>query len=107
MKINEVKHLLTEMEEMEKGGTKFLDIRKRDKQKRKQGAAIAAGCVILLMVSLLAMAVWSLSLESGTPILLVILTVAIPFVVIVGTLIALIERFQEIEGGEIDEASKY
>ena len=99
--------LLTEMDEMEKGGAKFMDIRKKDKRKRKQWAATAAGCDVFFMAWLLAIIVWGLSAEKGVPILLVVFTVAIPLVVIAGTLIALIERLKEIEGGEIDEASKY
>lgn len=102
-----VEQLLGEMEEMEKGGTKFLDIRKKDKRKRKQRAAIAAGCVILFMAWLLAIMAWSLSLESEMPVLFAIFVIAVPLVVIAGTLLALMERFKEIEGGEIDEASKY
>lgn len=102
-----VERLLTEMEEMEKGGTKFLDIRKRDKRKRKQHAAIAAACVILFMAWLLAIMVWNMTLETGMPVWFIIFVIAIPLAVIVGTLLALAERFKEIEGGEVDEASKY
>lgn len=102
-----VEQLLAEMEEMEKGGTKFLDIKKKDKRKRKQGAAIAAGCMVLIMTWLLAIAAWSLSMDSEMPVLSAIFVIAVPLVVIAGTLVALIERFKEIEGGEIDEASKY
>lgn len=102
-----VEQLLAEMEEMEKGGTKFMDIRKKDKRKRKLRAAVAAGCVVLFMAWILALTVWALVQESETPILFGIFVAAIPLVVIIGTMLALIERFREIEGGEIDEASKY
>lgn len=102
-----VERLLAEMEEMEKGGMRFLDIRKKDKRKRKQRAAAAAGCVILFMAWLLAITVWGFSVESGTPFPVMIFVIAVPIVIIAGILLALIERFREIEGGEIDEASKY
>lgn len=102
-----VNQLLAQMEEMEKGGTRFLDIQKKDKQKKKQRAAIAAGCVILFMAWLLAIMIWDLSMETGVPILFMIFAIVFPLLVIVGTLIALIQRFKEIEGGEMDEAAKY
>lgn len=102
-----VERLLAEMDDMEKGGTKFLDIRKKDKKTKKLHAALAAGCVIMLMAWMLAITIWSFSVETGTPILVITLSIFLPLAVIAGTLIALIQRFKEIEGGEIDEASKY
>lgn len=102
-----VNQLLAQMEDMEKGGTRFLDIQKKDKQKKKQRAAIAAGCVILFMAWLLAIMIWNLSMEAGVPILFMIFVILFPLLVIVGTSIALIQRFKEIEGGEMDEAAKY
>lgn len=102
-----VNQLLAQMEDMEKGGTRFLDIQKKDKQKKKQRAAIAAGCVILFMAWLLTIMIWNLSMEAGVPILFMIFVILFPLLVIVGTLIALIQRFKEIEGGEMDEAAKY
>ncbi len=102
-----VEKLLAEMDDLEKGGTKFLDIQKKDKKRRKQYAAVAAGCVILFMAWLLAVMVWGFTAEAGTPILVMIFMALFPLAVIGGTLAALIQRFKEIEGGEIDEASKY
>lgn len=102
-----VERFLAEMEDMEKGGTKFLDIQKRDKKRRKQYAAIAAGCVILFMAWLLAIMVWGFTAETGTPVPVIIFVAFFPSAVIAGTLAALIQRFKEIEGGEMDEASKY
>lgn len=102
-----VEELLAKMADLEKGGTRFLDIRKKDKKRRKQHAALAAGCIIVLMAWLLAITVWGFTMEEYTPVLVIVFVTFIPLAVIAGTLIALIQRFREIEGGEMDEASKY
>ena len=70
---------LEEIEQMEKEGARFMDIKKTDiRKKRRTGAT---GLLIFL--------------------------IAIPVVIIGGILAALAGRMKEIEGGEEDEASKY
>lgn len=104
-----MQNLLTEMEHLEKGGTKFMDIRKRDKQQRKKGALIGGLSAILFMAAFLGILLWAVIIDPAMapPMLLLVLLFAIPVLGIIGTLIALKERFKEIEGGELDEASKY
>lgn len=100
--------LLSEMENMEKGGMKFLNIQKGDKKKRKRDSIIAAVIAISFMAMLLAVMLISILTEAPeTPILLAILVISLPLVGIIGTLLALKERLKEIEGGELYEASKY
>ena len=102
-------NLLTEIENLEKGGTKFMDIRKRDKQQRKKGALIGALSAILVMTMLLGLFLWASAIDpaSAPPLPILAILLALPVLVIIGTLVALKERFKEIEGGELDEASKY
>ena len=102
-----VQQLLSEMEHMEEGGTKFVDIRKKDKTKRKKDALIAAFAAILFMVLFLILMIWTATVDADVPIILSILLISIPTIGIIGTVLALRERFKEIEGGELDEASKY
>ena len=45
--------------------------------------------------------------QEPLPLAILLIVMAIPFMLIVGILIALIKRMKEIEGGEEDEASKY
>lgn len=105
----QMQELLTEMENLEKGGTKFMDIQKWDKQQRKKGALIGALSAILFMAVFLGIMLWAASTEpaSAPPLLLLLVLLAIPILGIIGTLAALRERLKEIEGGELDEASKY
>lgn len=101
--------LLTEMEDLEKGGTKFMDIRKGDKKQKKKGALIGAGAAILVMAILLGIFLWAVIIDpaGAPPLPILAILFAFPVFVIIGTLAALKERFKEIEGGELDEASKY
>ena len=99
--------LLSEMDKMEEGGTQFVDIRKQDKKKRKQDSLIAAFVSIGFMVLFLALMIWAIMTEPEIPLIFIVLIVSFPLLGIVGTLLALKERWKEIEGGELDEASKY
>lgn len=104
-----LQELLTEMEHLEKGGTKFMDIKGKDKQKRRKGAFTGALAAILFMAVFLGIILWAAvaNPESAPPLPLLVLLFAIPVLGIIGTLAALKERIKEIEGGELDEASKY
>lgn len=98
--------VLADMENMEEGGTRFMDIRKKDKKLRKKNAFIAAATAIAVMLIPIGFMLWAITQEP-VPLFVVILFILIPLVGIGGTLLALKERLKEIEGGELDEASKY
>ena len=102
-----VERLLSEMENMEEGGTKFVDIRKKDKAKRKKDALTAASVAIIFMALFLVLMIWACLVDPDVPVVLSILLISIPTIGIIGTVLALKERLKEIEGGELDEASKY
>lgn len=101
--------LLTEMEDLEKGGTKFMDIRKEDRRQRKKGALIGAVIAIFFMAVFLGILLWAYFIDpaQAPPLVIILLLAAMPVLGIIGTLAALIERLKEIKGGELDEASKY
>ena len=102
-----VEQLLADMENMEKGGTRFMDVRQRDKKTRKRASIVAAVIAIAFMVWFLGIMAYAFAAEPEAPVLLILFVVAFPLIGIVGTVLALRERLKEIEGGEIDEASKY
>ena len=83
-----------------------MDVSKTDVKKKKNGALIAAIVFSLLIISYL-LAVGIAGIPDGMPISLMILIGGIGTIVIIGCIVALIQRFKEIEGGEEDEASKY
>ena len=98
---------LTEMTQMEKDGTKFVDIEKKDINRKKKTGAIAGAaifCVILLIV--LGVLVYSVVAESA-PILPMLLPLSILLCTLIGTVVVLVLRFREINGGEEYDARKY
>ena len=98
---------LEEIEQMEKEGARFMDIKKTDiRKKRRTGAIIGAVVMILLMGFTIGLMLWA-NTQDPIPLGLLLLITGIPAVIIAGTLIALAGRMKEIEGGEEDEASKY
>lgn len=99
--------LLQEMETMEEGGTKFVNIRKKDSKERKRGALIGGFVAILVMALPIVLMTAAVIMEPEIPILLAAAFIVVPLIGIIGTVAALRERLKEIEGGELDEASKY
>lgn len=98
---------LEEIEQMEKEGARFMDIKKTDiRKKRRTGAIIGAVVMILLMGFVIGLMLWA-NTQDPIPTGLLIFLIAIPVVIIGGILAALAGRMKEIEGGEEDEASKY
>ena len=99
--------LLQEMERYEKGGVHFVDIRRGDKRKQKKTAIAAAIIPILLMMAPIVIFIWAKLTGPDIPMAFLIICILSPLIGITGLLLALRERIKEIEGGELDEASKY
>jgi DNA-binding transcriptional MerR regulator len=98
---------LEQMEEMEKEGTQFMNVHKQDYRTRYIAPAIWAGIMILFVTAFIILFTWLGVTDAEFPLLLT-LVLDIPLLgVIVGIIIALTQRIQEIKGGEIDAASKY
>lgn len=98
---------LEQIEQLEKEGTDFMDIRKTDVHKKKiMGAALGGGIMMVLMAVLIGIMIWAY-MEDPIPAGVLLFVIGIPAVVIIGVIAALVGRVREIEGGEEDEASKY
>ena len=102
----DVNAYLDKMKELEKGGVRFMNVKLSDVRKRKNGAIIAAVVMVLLMIFVIGLILWADSIDPA-PKGVLILMVAIFGSIIVGVLIALGQRIKELNGGELDEASKY
>lgn len=96
---------LAKMQQLEEGGMRFMNIRKND-QKKKYGPILAAIVMIALMFAVIILLLWAATVDP-IPFGLLLVFIAVPLTVACGVLLALRERFQEIEGGEEDEATKY
>ena len=100
---------LGRMERMEQEGTRFVNIRKKDTMARYLGPVIAALVFVGLMGLTIAFLVWACTVVpvDRPPLGLLIFLIAAPMVVIVGVVLALIQRIKQIQGGEEDAASQY
>lgn len=101
--MNTGKYLLM-MDSMEKEGVRFVNVRNVDK--RRRGSIISTVVMIFLMIATILFLVWAQSVDP-IPMPIITIFVAIPGAVIIGVLVALKQRMEQLEGGEEDEARKY
>ncbi len=98
------------MEDLERTGTTFQNKQRGDvKARRYVPPTAAAVLMIALMAGVIALLVWAFSLDpaAAPPMAIMAVLVAIPAVVILGIVLALVQRWGEIHRGEEDEARKY
>ena len=101
------KELLREMEEREKGGTRFLNIHVKDQKKQKKRVLyLVVATMALFMGLVIGLFLWLNTLDPA-PLPVMIFLVLVPLVIMIGVLLAFRERLKEIEGGEEDAASNY
>ena len=102
--------LLAEMEALEHQGATFLNRQTGDARRLRYVApAVVTVIMVAFMASLMALMIWGFTTDAdqAPPLPLVAVLVAIPGIVILGVLLALIQRIREIERGEIDDAKQY
>ena len=102
--------LLEEMERMEREGTTFKDKHTGDTKPIRYVAPVAVAVgMTALMAALIALMLWGFGMDpdNAPPLPLMVVLAAIPAVVILGVLLALVQRVKEIGKGEIDDAKYY
>ncbi len=102
--------LLAEMEQMEQAGSTFQDKQYGDVKPIRYAAAVIAALVMTaFMAGVIALMIWGFTVEAAEapPLPLIVVLVALPAVVILGVLLALIQRIREIQRGEEDDAKRY
>ena len=102
--------LLAEMEQMEQAGSTFQDKQYGDVKPIRYAAAVIAALVMTaFMAGVIALMIWGFTVEAAEapPLPLIVVLVALPAVVILGVLLALIQRIREIQRGEEDDAKYY
>ena len=105
----DVDAVLAGMEQQEQEGTKFMNVKRNDTARRYLSPVVGATVMVALMAWVIGVIVWAAAMDPGEapPIGILALVIGIPVVVIIGVLVALLQRFREIDRGELDEASKY
>ena len=101
---------LKEMETMERTGTTFQNKQRGDfKVRRYVPVVIAAIVMVLLMAGLIGLMLWAFQTDpvGAPPFAFVVMLIAIPAVIILGVVLAFVQRWRELRGGEEDEARKY
>ena len=102
--------LLAEMEQMEQAGSTFQDKQYGDVKPIRYAAAVIAALVMTaFMAGVIALMICGFTVEAAEapPLPLIVVLVALPAVVILGVLLALIQRIREIQRGEEDDAKNY
>lgn len=99
---------LDEVEKMEKEGIDFVNVSKIDiHMKKKLGALIGAGVMIVIMLFVAGVLIYGYSIDSDFPIWALLLGIIPVTVATVGAVVAMVSRMKEIDKGEEDEAAKY
>lgn len=99
---------LDEVEKMEKEGIDFVNVSKIDiHMKKKLGAVIGAGAMIVIMLFVAGVLIYGYSIDSDFPIWALLLGIIPIAVATVGAIVAMVSRMKEIDKGEEDEAAKY
>ena len=102
--------LLLRMEEMEQEGTTFMDKQSTDTSRRRYAGPVAAAVLMAaLMAGVIWLMLWAFQTDptGAPPMPLLILLIAIPAVVILGVIIALVLRIRELKHNEADDARQY
>lgn len=97
---------LEEIENLEKGGTQFVNAEPDNKRHSIVVPIIFAGLIVVLMIALIAL-LWHLNSIDPAPFGVVGICTLVALAVCAGVIIACIERIKEIKGGELDEARHY
>jgi len=105
----DTEHILSRMEEMEKGGTSFQNKQEQDVRVRYIAPVIVTIIMVALMTGLSAMLFWAykVSPEEAPPVWFLWLLVGMFAAVGGGVVLALLQRIREIGKGEIDDARHY
>lgn len=96
-----------EMRQLEERGVRFMNVKKEDVKKRKIVPIIVTVLMVVFFGAMDALILWAKTIEPEMPIAVPVIFILTTGVVILGVVIALVQRLHEIKGGELDEATKY
>ena len=106
----DAQQILQQMEAMERVGTSFQDIEKKDVRQRSfLGAVCAAVVMTLFMLGTIALLLWGFHADPQDmpPLPLAVLLLGLPLLVIFGVLFSLVQRIGEIKRGEAYDAREF
>ena len=102
-----VEECLESIEQLEKEGAQFMDIKNTDVHlQKKLGALLGFSIMAGFAFVYICLMIYAFITEE-MPVGVFFIAIAVPVLIITGLTVALVQRNREIEGGEEDEASKY
>jgi len=101
--------LLGQMEEMEKGGTAFLNKYKQDIRVQYAVPVVITIFMVSLMAAIIAVVLWGYRVapQDAPPLWFLIIIIGMFAATGAGTVAALMQRIKEITKGEIEDAKKF
>ncbi|MCR4589069.1 MAG: MerR family transcriptional regulator [Lachnospiraceae bacterium] len=103
----QAENYLEDMKDLEKGGIRFMDLKQTDVKKSKRAPIIISVVSILFLMAMIALTAYTRTIDPSEPLAVVIIAALLFGAMIIGVILALKQRLKEIDGGEINEASKY
>lgn len=98
---------LEEIRRSEKEGVRFVNVNQTDVHKKKTAGALFGAIIgIVFMALMIILMLWANS-QDPLPTFLLVCLVLIPAIIIICIIVALVQRIQQIKGGEEDEAAQY
>lgn len=101
--------VLARMEALEQSGTTFQNKQRQDIRVRYVAPVVIAVLTVALMAALAAFFAWVYLLDptDAPPLILMLVLAALPLLVAVGVVLALVQRIREIGRGEEDDAKQF
>ena len=101
--------LLARMDEMERSGATFHDQRREDVRKRYIAPIVITAVVVIYMAAMSGLLLWAVRIapEDAPPGWFLWVCIGLFAAIAVGVILALTQRLQEINRGEIDDAKRY
>jgi len=101
--------VLAQMESLERGGASFQNKQVQDIRVQYVAPVIITVLMVCLMTGLAMLMLWAyfLSPEEAPPVWFLIVLLCVLAAIIVGTVLALIQRIREIGKGEMNDAKRY
>ncbi len=98
--------LLAQMETLERQGTTFQNKHMGDMRSTMVAPIVITALILIAMVGLLCFLGWGIA-RGGQPLLVLAMLLSLSLLAVVGVILALRQRLQEIRRGELDEARTY
>lgn len=103
----DVDECLENIARLEKEGKTFMNVSITDIHRKKTVGSVIGAVIMIAIMAFLAAMIWWGNATEPLPLALFIVLFAFPILIIVCVIVVLLQRIEEIQRGEEDEAAKY